>query len=242
MRYKNLTIIGTSHIAKQSVLEVTKEIEDKKPDIVALELDYDRLQALLYNKKSKIRFRDMFRIGIKGYLFSILGQWAEKKMGSYVGMSPGADMLTAAKMAQKHNIGIALIDQHISITLKRFSRALTWKEKWNFLVDIFEGLILRKKQFEFDLSTVPEKRIIKKLLRLTKKRYPNIYRVLVTERNQFMAKKLVALMKNDEDKQILAIVGAGHEEDILEIIKKKHNLTDYSYSYTVIPDLEKPKI
>ena len=38
MNYKNLTIIGTSHIAKQSLDDVETAIEHGKPDIVALEL------------------------------------------------------------------------------------------------------------------------------------------------------------------------------------------------------------
>ena len=53
MKYKNLTIIGTSHIAKQSLDEVKEEIETNKPDIVAIELDKNRLQALFQKKKER---------------------------------------------------------------------------------------------------------------------------------------------------------------------------------------------
>ena len=34
MKYNNLTIIGTSHIAKQSLDEVEKAIEEEKPGII----------------------------------------------------------------------------------------------------------------------------------------------------------------------------------------------------------------
>ena len=60
MKYKNLTIIGTSHIAKQSLDEVKDAIEGEKPDIIALELDKQRLYALMQAKKEKIRFYNIF--------------------------------------------------------------------------------------------------------------------------------------------------------------------------------------
>ena len=37
MKYKNLKLVGTSHIAEESLREVQKTIEKEKPDIIALE-------------------------------------------------------------------------------------------------------------------------------------------------------------------------------------------------------------
>ena len=54
MKYKNLVFLGTSHIAKQSLDEVKKYISNEKPDIIALELDRNRLQALMSKKPRKI--------------------------------------------------------------------------------------------------------------------------------------------------------------------------------------------
>ncbi len=233
MKYKNLTIIGTSHIAKQSLDEVKDAIEGEKPDIVALELDRQRLYALMQAKKEKISFYNIFRVGFKGFLFALIGAWAEKKLGEYVGVKPGSEMKQAVRLAKKNNIKLALIDQDIEVTLKRLSKSLTWKEKWNFIVDVFKAVVLKKKEVEFDLRTVPSKKIIKKLINKVKKRYPNIYNVLVKERNDVMAKKLVRLMKSKEDEKILAIVGAGHEEEIIELIKKNVNKVDVTYSFSV---------
>ena len=233
MKYRNLTIIGTSHIAKQSLDEVKKAIEEQHPNIVALELDEPRLHALMSPKKEKLRFYNIFRVGIKGFIFSVIGAWAEKKLGDYVGVSPGSEMKQAVRLAQKNNLKLALIDQNIEITLKRLSKSITWKEKWNFIADIFKAVILRKKEVEFDLTTVPTKELIKTLIDKVKKRYPSIYNVLIKERNEIMAKKLVRLMKEKPDERILAIVGAGHEEEIISLIKKSINHVDISYSIHV---------
>ncbi len=220
IKYKNLNIIGTSHIAKQSLDEVKDVIEFMKPDIVALELDKKRLYALMHGKKGRISIYDLRKIGIKGFLFSLIGAWAEKKLGELVGVSPGSEMVRAIRIANKNKIKIALIDQDIEVTLKRFSETLTWKEKWNFIVDIIKAVVFRKKEIEFDLTKVPSKKIIKKMIKKVKERYPNIYNVLIKERNYVMGNNLRELIARNKDKKILAIVGAGHEEDLIEIIRK----------------------
>jgi pheromone shutdown protein TraB len=149
----------------------------------------------------------------------LIGAWAEKKLGKIVGVSPGSEMKKAAELAKKNKMKIALVDQDIEITLKRFSKALTWKEKWNFVADIAKAVVFRKKVVEFDLTKVPSKKVIKKLVNKVKDRYPNIYKVLIEERNYVMAQNIKNVMAQNPDKKILAIIGAGHEDDILELIK-----------------------
>lgn len=226
MKYQNLTVIGTSHIAKQSINEIIKTFEKLRPDIIALELDKKRLISLLTKKKTKQQFsiKRVFQIGVKGYIFSLLGEWVEKKLGDSIGVKPGSDMLTAFKLAKEGKKKVALIDQDIEITLKKLSKAISWKEKGVFVADLFRAFVLRKKEIEgFDLRTVPPKDLMKKMMNKVKKKYPNIYRVLVSERNKIMAKNLLILMKKEPDKKILAIIGAGHEKEMIELIKKKKN-------------------
>ncbi len=238
MIYKNLNIIGTSHIARQSVDSVKNTILEEKPDIVALELDKNRLYGLMHDQKRKISITDIPKIGFKGFLFSWIGSIIQKKLGDYVGVAPGSEMKTAVRLAKKQKARIALIDQNIEITLKRFSRALTWKEKWNLLVDIFNGVVLRKNELEdlnikkFDLTKVPSQEIIKKLINKMRERYPNICRVLIDERNKIMARNLSYLMKEHPEKNILAVVGAGHEEEIIDLIKKDFD-HKISYSFNI---------
>jgi pheromone shutdown-related protein TraB len=221
MRYKNLILIGTSHIASESLDEVKKTIENEKPDIVALELDQKRLAALLSKKRAKLRWRDIKRIGIKGYIFSLIGAYVEKKLGSKVGVSPGSEMMSAFKLARKVKAKVALVDQDIEITLRRFSDTLSWREKWNFVVDIFKALILRKSDIDFDLSSVPSNKIISKLMKKVKKRYPNIHKVLVVERNKVMARNLADIYFKFPDSKIVAVIGAGHEEAIMKLFKQE---------------------
>lgn len=228
MRYKNLVFLGTSHIAKQSLEEVKKYIETEKPDIIALELDRKRIVALMSKSPRKADFRAIKHIGLKGFIFSLIGAWAERKLGKLVGVAPGSEMKQAIRMAKQNNIRIALIDQDIEVTLRRLSKSLTWKEKGNFLADIAKAFFSRKKELEFDLTTVPDKAIIKKLTSRLKERYPNVYKVLIEERNVVIANNIRRLMSN-QDKKVLVILGAGHLDEVMELIKEPK----ISFSFSV---------
>ena len=219
MRYKNLVFLGTSHIAKQSLDEVKKRIEDEKPGIIALELDKKRLNALSSKSERGADLRIIGKIGFKGFLFSLFGAWAEKKLGKIVGVAPGSEMKQAINIAKKEKIEIALIDQDIEVTLQRLSKAITWKEKKNFLIDLLKALFIQKQEFDFDLTTVPDKKTIKKLTSKLKERYPNFYKVLIEERNLVISDNLNRLMASAPDKKVLVILGAGHVEDVLRLVK-----------------------
>ena len=69
-----LKIIGTSHIAKQSVKEIAEAMDSFNPEIIAVELDRDRALALMQNQRNKVSMAEILRIGAKGYIFAkILG-------------------------------------------------------------------------------------------------------------------------------------------------------------------------
>lgn len=230
-RIGNLILIGTSHIAKQSVKNVKEIIEYEQPDIIALELDPMRFYALTHKSKQR-RLPSPFRVGFKGMLFSMFGAWAEKKLGDYVGVSPGTEMVTAGKLAKKLKKKIAFIDQNIEVTLRRLSQELTWKEKWRFAVDMIKGVFSKGEQVQIDLTKVPDTQVIDKLLKQVRQRYPNIYKVLIEERNTIMAMRLKQLIAKHPDFKIIAVVGAGHLEEIANIVEDvEDEPITYSYSF-----------
>ncbi|HLC97517.1 MAG TPA: TraB/GumN family protein [Candidatus Nanoarchaeia archaeon] len=219
-----LTIIGTSHIARESIQEAKRAIIEEKPDIIALELDPQRAAALLSKERRKIPLKEALRVGLRGYLFAKIGQKIQQKLGKMVGIAPGAEMKMGLELARKHQLQVALIDQPIDVTLRNFSKNLTWKEKFRFVGDVLKGLVMPKKQLRklglehFDLQKVPEKKIIATMMQQFKERYPSIYKTLVEDRNRYMVRKLVALLRKYPEKNILALVGAGHEEGMKELL------------------------
>jgi len=237
MNYKNLILIGTSHIASHSVESIKKAVAKEKPGIIAVELDNKRLQSLLHPGKPRLSMYMIRKVGIGGYIFALIGSWVQKKLGKSVGVAPGSDMLCAVQQAKKTKAKLALIDQDVEITLRRFSKHFKFKDKIHLLADILRGLFFRKREMKrlglekFDLNKVPPKTLIRKLIKELEKRYPGIYKVLIEERNVYMAARLKMIMDANPDTKILAVVGAGHAEDMMKIIKKME-LPDVSYNFS----------
>lgn len=218
--FKNIIFVGTSHISKESILEVEKTILDEKPAIIAIELDNARLHALLAKKQRKSSLSDINTVGVKGYLFGRLGAWIENRLSKVTGSSPGSEMKKAISLAKETNTPLALIDQDIRITLRRISKTLTFKEKTKFVKDIIKSLFIKGSR-GFDITKVPEDEIVSKLSRQLKKEYPNLFQVLITERNVYMSKALYKLSQDNLNKKIVAVLGAGHINGIIDLLKKE---------------------
>jgi pheromone shutdown-related protein TraB len=219
--YKNVKLIGTSHIAKESIAKIGEEFFDLNPDIVCIELDHNRLRSLTSNQKPDRSIRGIRQYGLQGYLFAVIGGFIQEKLGNVVGVKPGSDMLTAVNLARANNKILHLVDQDIEITLKRFSKAFTWKEKFRLIWDVIRSPFSKK--MKIDLNSVPKEELVSKLMGDLKIRYPNLYKVLIEERNEVMAKNIYNIMSKNEDKKILVVIGAGHEKELLKLIK----LEDY---------------
>jgi len=217
--YKNVKLVGTSHIAKESIKRINTIFYSYAPDMICVELDPNRLHALLTDQKPNYNLSGIRQYGLQGYLFVIIGGFIQRKLGNVVGIKPGSDMLTAVNLAKANNKQLMLIDQDIEITLRKFSKSFSFKEKLRLLYDVLTAPFSKK--MRFDLNKVPEQEIIEKLMGQIKDRYPNLYRVLIVERNIIMAKNIYHIMSKNPDKKVLVVIGAGHERELLKMIKQE---------------------
>lgn len=225
---KRLYIVGSSHIATESVKNVKLAFESFKPDIIAVELDRQRFNSLFYEGKRKTPpISYVFKIGLFGYFFTLLGGYLQRTLGERIGTTPGIEMKTAAKLAAENNIPLALIDQDIEITLKNLSKQagvlFILKVIYDIIFNGIKALFTRKKQIDiepFDLKLVPDEKTVEKILKLFKSKYPKIYKVLVEDRNKIMAEHLSSMILST-NKKILAVVGAGHKQELNNLVKQK---------------------
>lgn len=228
-RIGNVVLVGTSHIASESVKNVAAVIDHFAPCIVGVEIDRQRFYALLeqHGQRYFPTFRNIRRFGVKGTIFALIASAVSEKLAKMVHAQPGDDMRSALRAAKKHKLVIALLDQPIHITLHRFSAAITWKEKWHFIVDVLRGIFFPRQEFQkygldqLDLRKVPSTEVIKKLLFYVKERYPNVYRVLIDERNRYMVRQIKKFQQKYPEQTIVAVIGAGHEEGIIHLLKQK---------------------
>lgn len=247
--FSNIYLIGTSHIANQSILEVRKGFEIY-PDLVAIELDINRayiLEQKINEKKSKKNHsikekkikknkyinikKDLYllkEIGLFGFLLLKVGQSIQNKYGNILNIQPGSEMYEAIKFSKEKNLPIFFIDRDIKTTLNRFSKHLKKREILKILFELLLSpflVLFKKEKIKFDLNKIPNEKLINFILSETKKSYPSIYRILIDERDLYMAKKLYYLSKKYPEKKILCVCGAGHINGInkyLEKLSKTH--------------------
>ncbi|MDL5504045.1 MAG: TraB domain-containing protein, partial [Candidatus Methanoperedens sp.] len=94
---RSIIIVGTAHVSEKSIAEVNEVIEREKPDIVAVELDMARFQAIKGEEQVKdINVKDLLSEG-KFYYFMLhwLLAYVQKKIGADTGVKPGAEMMAA---------------------------------------------------------------------------------------------------------------------------------------------------
>lgn len=211
-------LVGTSHIARQSTRRIRDAARDFQPDAFAVELDRNRLAALVQGERPSYSPRLVRVIGVRGYLFALLGSFVQRRLGRIVNMAPGSDMLAAVNLAKEGGKRLVLIDQDIRVTLQRLNKSLGWREFLQFCKDLWEGVVHRKR-YAFDLSKVPEERLVVELLSLFRKRYPRPYRALVGERNHHMARALRQYHQLNPEEKVLVVVGAGHAPGMRSLLE-----------------------
>ena len=151
-KFNNICLIGTSHVAEESIQEIKKGFEKVQPGIVALELDNNRVYSLKHKVKRPRNLALIKALGLSGFLFYLFGEFTQSKIGKLVNIEPGSDMLTALDLGEKNNCLIALIDRNIQITLRRFSQYFKKKEIVRMIIDVVKGLFSKNKLGKIDFS------------------------------------------------------------------------------------------
>ncbi len=217
---EDMRFISTSHIAQESVEEIEEAFEEFEPDIVAVELDEKRMHSLLMDQETSHHPAMIFRVGLLGYLFALVGSIVQKKLGGMVGVKPGQEMLTAVEGAQERGLEIALIDQDVEVTLRKLSKQVPLSEKLKVLWELISAPVKGEK-VKFDISKVPDEEIVERLTEELEGKFPHLYNVLVEQRNVIMANRLAFIREQDPDAKILVVVGAGHGQDLEDLVEER---------------------
>jgi pheromone shutdown-related protein TraB len=219
-----IRIVGTAHVSQQSVEEVRAAIGEFIPDVVAIELDPSRFQALK-RQAADPTVQDVLEV--KNFN-SLLVQWLlaylQRKIGFDVGVEPGAEMKAAIEEAEKRGIPIALVDRDIRITLMRFWNSLGLIEK----IKMFWALVISIAEVDngqqIDIEALKDQDVIDVVMEEFRKFSPNGARALIDERDAFIAHQLVLLKTQRPEGKILAVVGAGHRQGISGYLDKPETL------------------
>jgi len=209
-----IRIVGTAHVSQKSVDEVRTAIEEYTPDVVAIELDPSRFQALKRHAADPT-VKDVLEVrNFNTLLVQWLLAYLQRKIGFDVGVEPGAEMKAAIEEAEKRGIAIALVDRDIGVTLLRFWNSLGLIEKirmgWALIVSIAEV----DNGEQIDIESLKDQDVIEVVMGEFRKFSPNGARALIDERDAYIAHQLVLLKAQRPEGKILAVVGAGHQHGI----------------------------
>lgn len=226
MRQECLTIIGTAHVSANSVKEVKDAIYEQNPERVAIELDKGRYIKL---KKKMMGIEEDEEISVskiikenKVGLFlttTILGYF-QSKIGADLDVDPGSEMVSAIEAAEDLNIPIALIDRDINITLQRALNKMGFMEKAKFIFGLITAMFGGGDEEEIDVEELKNLDNLDDLMEMFKDESPNVYEVLVKERDAYLAGNII---KIPED-HVIAVVGAGHKPGIIRYLENPESI------------------
>jgi len=202
-----IIVVGTAHISEESIAEVRRTIEAERPDVVAVELDPGRYQALTHPEQQSASIKDILS---SGKLYQFLVHWllayVQNKLGAEVGVKPGSEMLSAIDAARSVCASVALVDRDINVTIARFWAKMRLIEKLKMLIAL---LGITTSDEEIDIKEITNDDVISQLVTELRQFSPNAAQVLVDERDAYLAGNLLKLSG-----KIVAVVGAGHKEGI----------------------------
>ena len=227
MKRECLTIIGTAHVSAESVEEVKDAIYEQQPDVVAIELDngrYIRMKKEMMgivedDTISVTKIIKENKVGL--FLTTTILSYFQSKVGADLDVKPGSEMIGAIEAAEDLKIPIALIDRDINITLQRALNRMGFWEKSKFIIGLITSIFTGDGDEEIDVEELKNPENLDDLMEMFKDEAPSVYEVLVKERDEYLAGRI---MQIPEDK-VIAVVGAGHQPGINRFLDNPETIT-----------------
>ena len=208
MEDKEIILVGTAHVSRESADLVERVIKEEKPDTVAVELCQSRYQAM--TEENKWQETDLIKVIKEKKAFLLLSNLMlasfQKKIGKKLGIKPGEEMLRAINTAKEMDVHIHLADRDIRITLSRTWRLMGFWTKFKLLFQLITSMGDVEEIEKEDIEKLKQQDVLETLLSELGKSLPELQQVLIDERDQYLAHKIRTAPGN----KIVAVVGAGH--------------------------------
>ncbi|KAI1726239.1 traB family domain-containing protein [Ditylenchus destructor] len=232
-------LVGTAHFSVESQQDVLKTILQTQPDVVMVELCSSRIsilsmdeQTLLREAKSLNRERVINIIrqsGVVQGILHVLLLTTSAHITRQLGMAPGGEFRAAHNGSlQVQNCRIVLGDRPVQITLQRALSALGIFQKLRLFYHIL--LSNRASITQEDVERCKNKDLLEEILKEMAGEFPQLSKIFVDERDQYMAHILHILLQRTtaeklnacrqanvpyEPVNIVAVVGIGHVSGIV---------------------------
>jgi pheromone shutdown-related protein TraB len=210
---KEIVLVGTAHVSRESVRLVQEVIENEKPDTVCVELCASRFQAI--RQKDRWRETDIIKVIKDKKAFLLLANLLlasfQKRVASKMQVLPGAEMLQAIESAEAAGAHIELADRDIRTTLSRTWHALGWWSRIKLVYQLLLSMVQAENITEEEVERMKRQDVLESLLAEIGTTLPQLKAILIDERDRFLAAKI----REAPGRKIVAVVGAGHLPGIL---------------------------
>ncbi len=234
---RELILIGTAHVSRQSAEQVKAVIEAEQPDSVCIELDAQRYQSV--TDKNKWKETDIFKV-IKEkksslLLMNLAISSFQNRLADQFGIKPGQEMLQGIESAKEVGAELVLADRNIQVTFSRIWSNIGFLGKAQLLTSVFYSIFSSETISEEDLEKMKSQDTLNAVLNDFTKSFPKLKTPLIDERDQYLAQKI----KDAPGQKVVAVLGAAHVPGITKEIHHEHDLKKLS---EVPPKSNWPKI
>lgn len=205
---KEVILVGTAHVSKESTRLVGEVIQTEKPDTVCVELCESRYQSI--RQKDKWLETDIIKVIKEKKSFLLLSNLLlasfQKRIADKFDIKPGEEMIKAIETAEAIGAVIHLADRNIRITLAKTWRAMSLWGKIKLLFQLVLSMGEIGDISEKDIEKMKQEDVLETLLADVGKSLPVLKDILIDERDQYLTHKI----RTAPGQKIVAVVGAGH--------------------------------
>lgn len=224
---KEIILVGTAHVSKQSAELIRKVIDEERPDSVCVELDEERYNNIKNPKAwENTNIVQVIKSKRVGFLLAniILGSY-QKRLAKKLNTVAGQEMMQGIESAKETGAELVLADRSIRVTFLRIWRKTSFWEKCKLLLGLFFSFGETEEISDENIDDMLQPENLESMLSEMHKRFPKIGEILVSERDQYLAHKI----KEAPGSKVVAVLGGAHVPGIKEEIYKTQDIREISY-------------
>jgi pheromone shutdown-related protein TraB len=223
---REIILVGTAHVSKQSVDEVKEIIETERPDTVCVELCQARYLSITDAEKWKNT--DIVKIIREGKALLLLSNLIlssyQRKLAKKFGIQPGQEMIQGINSAKEIDAELCLADRDLQVTMLRLWRSIGMWGKLKLFFQIMMSLFMDEELSEEDMEKMKSQDMLSAALEELSRVFPQLKAIVIDERDKYLAQKI----KTAPGSKVVAVLGAGHIPGIKEELDNDNNLDELS--------------
>ncbi len=213
MGSREILLLGTAHVSRDSVADVERAIEEEAPDRLCIEIDSSRYESISEGQNwDRLNIYQVLKQK-KGFLLlaNLVLSSFQRRMGLDLGITPGAEMIRAIELARERDIPFSFCDREIQTTLRRAWRKTGLWGKNKMLAALLSSVFSKEKLSNEEIERLKNRSALEDMMAELAEYLPSVKEVLIDERDRYLATKIYQA----EGRRILAVVGAGHVQGIV---------------------------